>query len=65
MKTTTVSLSGPNNSQLFCDHCGNAVCRDESICSRCKRKVEPEDYQSRWSQAFNRSKKGIWCKGRL
>lgn len=49
---TTLHFSGPNNSTLFSDCCGSAVCDSESRCPSCGREVRPQTPRGRFTEAM-------------
>ncbi len=50
--TTSVHLSGPNNSTFFTDCCGCAVTDRDTRCPKCGRKIEEETGRERWEKAY-------------
>jgi hypothetical protein len=52
--TTSVHLSGPNNSTFFTDCCGCAVADRDTCCPKCGRRVEEETGRDRWAKAYGR-----------
>ena len=50
--TTSVHLSGPNNSTMFTDCCGCAVLDRDTCCPKCGRRVREETGRERWAKAY-------------
>ena len=50
--TTSVRLSGPNNSTFFTDCCGCAVLDWDTRCPECGRRIEEETGREKWAKAY-------------
>jgi len=64
-KVFGVHLSGPNNSTMFTDCCGVAICRDQQRCPKCKELIIGWDAESfrdrhtiRWNYAYHKKGEG-------